>query len=270
MNLMQWEQEILQMKRRRLRSMARTKDSKLATSAVWNNNYWLRPPIEPDKIFVHHMVAVNWTGVRCGEYFKHAGVSSNYGIGYKGDICQYVEEKHGAYCQGSKYWNRRGISMELANNSSKGWTVSDETLNACINLVADIAIRRHFGHINYTGDTRGNLCMHKWVANTGCPGPYLDKKFELIETEANKIIDGKLRLHVRGYFKEGDRGRDVRILQRFLRSQGYYKGPYKGAVGRYLSGTKRAVKKFQKAHHLTVDGLFGEECMKAAGRILKG
>lgn len=250
--------------------MARTKDSKLATSTVWNNNYWLRPPIKADKIFVHHMVAVGWTGKRCGEYFKNAGVSSNYGVGYYGDICQFVEEKYGAFCQGSKYWNRRGISMELANSKGNpNWPVSDDTMNACIELVADIAIRNGFGHIKYTGDTNGNLCMHKWVAQTGCPGPYLSTKFKHIETEANKIIDGKVRVHDRGYYKRDDRGRGIRNLQRFLREQGFYKGAYKGPVGRYGKITMNAVKKFQRKYSLKVDGLWGSECEKIYNKITK-
>lgn len=247
--------------------MARQRDSKLAKSAVWNNNYWLRSPYKADKIFVHHMVAVNWTGVRCGQFFQHAGVSSNYGIGYKGDICQYVEEKYGAYCQGSKYWNQRGISMELANDSSKGWTVSDETLDACIELVADIADRHKFGHILYTGDTKGNLCMHMWVANTGCPGPYLSKKFKYIETEANKLLDGKCRVHARGYYKKNDFGRGVKNIQRFLKDNGIYKGTVGGG---YRNLTFRAVKKFQKKYGLEADGLWGPDCQKQYEKIIKG
>lgn len=245
--------------------MARQKDSKLATNAVWNNNYWLRPPYKADKIFVHHMVAVNWTGVRCGKYFQGAKVSSNYGIGYKGDICQYVEEQYGAFAQGSKYWNQRGISIELAN--SKGdpnWPVSDDTLDACVELVADIAIRNNFGHILYTGDTKGNLCMHKWVASTGCPGPYMSNKFQYIEAEANKIIDGKARVHARGYYKYGDHGRGVANIQKFLAEEVGYNGKF---GGNYKSKTRKYVKKFQKKYALTVDGLWGKECLRMYRRL---
>lgn len=248
--------------------MTRKRDSKLARKSFWNNNYWLRPPYKPDKIFVHHMVAVKWSSKDCGKYFQRAKVSSNYGIGYAGDISQYVEEQYGAYCQGSKYWNQRGISMELAN--SKGdpdWPVSANTLNACIELVADIAIRHDFGHILYTGDTKGNLCMHKWVATTGCPGPYMSKQFKHIETEANKIIDGKVRVHERGYWQKGDRGRSVANLKRFLRKQGHYRENKTTLY--YGRATFKAVKRFQKKHGLAVDGLWGKECQKVYERLTK-
>ena len=214
--------------------MTRKRDSKLARKSFWNNNYWLRPPYKPDKIFVHHMVAVKWSSTDCGKYFQRAKVSS----------------------------------MELAN--SKGdpdWPVSANTLNACIELVADIAIRHDFGHILYTGDTKGNLCMHKWVANTGCPGPYMSKQFKHIETEANKIIDGKVRVHERGYWQKGDRGRSVANLKRFLRKQGHYRENKTTLY--YGKATFNAVKRFQKKHGLAVDGLWGKECQKVYERLTK-
>lgn len=243
--------------------MARKIDSKLVKKAVWNNNYWERDK-NPNCVFVHIMCG-KLTAVQCGtNVFKKGKVSSNYGIGYKGDYCQYVEESKGAFAQGSKYWNKRGISIELANttNGSKGWKVSEETLESCIELVADIFIRRKMGRVNYTGTTKGNLLMHKWVANTACPGVYVASKFSHIAEEANKIIDGKIRLPERGYFIKGDHGRSVRLLQRWLRKEGFYSGQYKGDFGTYGAGTMRAVKKFQKKYSLDVDGLFGNYCFK--------
>lgn len=250
--------------------MARKIDSKLASNGIWNNNYWVRDK-KPDVVFVHIMCAPYWTATTCGNYFKRAGVSSNYGIGYKGDICQYVEESRGAYAQGSKYWNKRGISIELANsgNGSKGWPVSSDTLESCIELVADIFIRNGLGAVRYTGNTKGNLLMHKWVASTSCPGPTVAAKFPHIAEEANKIIKGELRLPERGYYQKGDHGRSVRALQRTLRKLGFYTGPYKGEFGTYGLGTIRAVKKFQKKYGLTVDGEWGKECQKRYKELTK-
>ncbi len=243
--------------------MSRKIDSKFASNGIWNNNYFIRGR-KPDCVFVHIMCAPKWSSDVCGAYFARSKVSSNYGIGYKGDICQYVEEKYGAWAQGSQYWNKRGISIELANSTGadKGWKVSDETLESCIELVADIFIRNGLGHVNYTGTTKGNLLMHKWVAATSCPGVYVASKFPHIEKEANKIIDGEIRLPERGYFKKGDHGRSVRILQRWLRKQGFYKGLHKGDIGTYKSLTAGAVKKFQRKYSLVVDGEFGQECLK--------
>jgi len=243
--------------------MMRSKDSKLVTKAIWNNNYWHRPPYKIDKVCPHIMCAPNWSADTCGYYFQRVRVSSNYGIGVKGDTDQYVEEKYGAFAQGSKKWNQRTVSIEMANSTAgPEWKVSDETLESCIELIADIMIRNKMGHANYTGDTTGNLIEHRHTANTSCPGPYVHKKMSHIEAEVNMIIDGKLRLPERGYYKKGDHGRSVRALQRRLRKLGFYTGPYKGEFGTYGLGTIRAVKKFQKKYGLTVDGLWGKECMR--------
>ena len=251
--------------------MTRKIDSPLASNGIWNNNYWLRDK-KPDCVFVHIMCAPGWSSGVCGAYFARSKVSSNYGIGFKGDICQYVEESRGAFAQGSKYWNKRGISIELANsgNGSKGWPVSDDTLESCIELVADIFIRRGLGHVNYTGTTKGNLLMHKWVAATSCPGPSVAAKFPHIAAEANKIINNEVRIPERGYFIKGDHGRSVRILQRWLRKQGFYKGFYKADIGTYKSLTVGAVKKFQRKYGLTVDGEFGNECYKKYLEVRNG
>lgn len=245
----------------------RTKDSKLATSAIWNNNYWSRDS-KPDKVFVHIMCAVNWTGTTCGNFFARNKVSSNYGIGVKGDIVQYVEESKGAWAQGSKTWNKRGISIELANNgnASKGWSVSDDTLQSCIELVADIFQRNKLGKVNYTGDTKGNLCMHSWVASTSCPGSYVSSKFPYIAKEANKLLNNEVRLHERGYYIKGDTGMGVKNIQRFLKAQKLYTGKI---GGNYKSLTFKAVKKFQKKYGLTVDGEWGKECQKIYTKLVK-
>ena len=248
----------------------RTKDSKLVTSTTWCNNYWKRPPYKADIIFIHHACAVKVTGKAIGQYFQRAKVASNYQVGHYGDINQAVEEKYGAYCQGSQKWNKRGYSIEVVNSTgSPTWKVSNEALESTIELVADILIRNDMGRARYTGDLSGNIGKHKWVASTSCPGPYLDKKFVLIQDEANKIIDGEVRVPLRGYFIKGDYGRSVRLLQRWLRKQGFYNGPYKGEFGRYGSQTIRAVKKFQKKYGLTEDGEWGKECMKKYKELSK-
>lgn len=59
----------------------------------------------------------------------------------------------------------------------------------------------------------------------------------------------------------GDRGSDVKELQKLLISKGYSCGS-SGADGIFGSGTKSAVIKFQKANGLTADGLAGKRTME--------
>ena len=45
--------------------------------------------------------------------------------------------------------------------------------------------------LNFTGDKKGNLTMHKWFAATACPGEYLESKFPYIAEEVNKRLKGE-------------------------------------------------------------------------------
>jgi peptidoglycan hydrolase-like protein with peptidoglycan-binding domain len=65
---------------------------------------------------------------------------------------------------------------------------------------------------------------------------------------------------VSGYYGHGD---DLKKFQKRLIALGY-KLPKYGADGRYGDETAKAIKKFQKAHKLTVDGLVGPVTWKAA------
>lgn len=55
--------------------------------------------------------------------------------------------------------------------------------------------------------------------------------------------------------KENSKGEDVYWLQMKLKELGYYQGAI--ATGTYLDGTVKAVKAFQKAHDLGIDGIAG-------------
>lgn len=68
----------------------------------------------------------------------------------------------------------------------------------------------------------------------------------------------------RGYFKLGDKSDSIRIIQQFLKDQGLYNGKI---GGRYGTLTKKAVKKFQKAHGLDPDGLWGKDTQDLYERL---
>ena len=79
-----------------------------------------------------------------------------------------------------------------------------------------------------------------------------------------EVPEGVIVLPSRGYFKYGDSGESVKIIQRFLKKQGLYSGKI---GGHYKSRTRAAVKAFQKKHKLTVDGLWGKECMTVYNKL---
>ena len=70
----------------------------------------------------------------------------------------------------------------------------------------------------------------------------------------------------RGYFKIGDKGTQVKTLQKFLNWYGNYKLEVDGDFG---VKTLAAVKDFQKKTKLVVDGLFGKNSLAKAKTIKK-
>ena len=70
----------------------------------------------------------------------------------------------------------------------------------------------------------------------------------------------------RGYFKTGDKGTQVKRLQKFLNWYGGYDLVVDGEIG---SKTISAVKKFQKSVGITVDGQFGKNSLTKAKAVKK-
>lgn len=68
-----------------------------------------------------------------------------------------------------------------------------------------------------------------------------------------------IKLPSRGYFKDGDKGENVLILQKWLNDVGFDCGKEDGIYGKL---TMAGVKKFQRKYGLKVDGLWGKECQK--------
>jgi hypothetical protein len=100
-----------------------------------------------------------------------------------------VDEANRSWCSSSSANDHRAITIEVSNSENGGnWPVSDKVLSKLIDLCVDICQRNGIDKLNYTGDKNGNLTMHKWFANTACPGPYLGSKFPYIAEEVNKRL----------------------------------------------------------------------------------
>lgn len=166
-----------------------------------NNNYNSTGKI--DAIVIHH-AAGNASVETLGAIFADPArdASSNYGVGTDGRIGCYVQEENRSWCSSNREIDYRAITIEVANCSGDpDWKVSDKALEATIALCVDIC-KRHGFRLNYTGDKKGNLHMHKWYAATACPGPYLESKFSYIAKEVNRRLDGEVFYRVQtGAFK---------------------------------------------------------------------
>lgn len=143
------------------------------------------------KITIHHM-AGNLSVETCGKVFEPESrrASSNYGIDSEGRVGMYVEEADAAWTSSSTANDSQAVTIEVANDEIGGnWHVSDKAMAALIELCIDICKRNGIKRLNFTGDTSGNLTMHKWFKATSCPGPYLESKFPYIAEEVNKELE---------------------------------------------------------------------------------
>ena len=146
-----------------------------------------------DRITIHHM-AGNLSVESCGNVFAPSSrqASSNYGIDSEGRVGMYVEEKDRSWCSSNSANDHRAVTIEVADNAgAPGWGCSDKAMNKLVELCADICRRNGISKLVYTGDTNGNLTMHKWFAATDCPGAYLESKFPWIANQVNKILNGE-------------------------------------------------------------------------------
>lgn len=146
-----------------------------------------------DRITPHYMAAYS-TAKACCEWFSKLSTraSANYCIGYEGEIWLCVNEANRAWTTGSSYNDNRAVTIECANMLNGQLT--DATWNSLVKLCADICTRNGIARINYTGNDKGNLTMHKWYQDTDCPGPWLSQRFDELANEINA------KLNSRSYF----------------------------------------------------------------------
>lgn len=169
-----------------------TVDSKLASEFIASPNYTKGRPREPDGVIIHHTATVTTARVTANGFaVESRKASANYCIGNDGSIVQSVKEQDTPWTSSSYKYDSHCITIEVSNSAKGGqWPVGEKAMEALISLLVDICQRNPgIGRLRYTGDTTGNMYMHKWFTNTQCPGSYLASKFPEIMTEVNKRLD---------------------------------------------------------------------------------
>ena len=168
-------------------------NSNLVDLVSYSPNYSGRRTHPITKIAIHHTAGV-LTAAGIGNVFKSTSrkASCNYGIGNDNRIVLVVDECNRAWTTSSSWCDNRAVTIEVSNCQYGGnWIISDRVLNTLIDLVTDICRRNKIKNCTYTGGKDGVLQMHKWYAQTSCPGPYLASKFTYIAQEVNKRLRGE-------------------------------------------------------------------------------
>lgn len=143
------------------------------------------------KITVHHMAGV-MSAESCAIMHRDNGKkqSANYYIGLSGEIVEGVPESRRAWTSGNAGNDYKAITIEVSNSAnSDPWPVSNASWAALVALCTDICKRNGIKKLTYTGDTSGNLTIHKMFQKTICPGPFLSGRME----ELADTVNGKLQ-----------------------------------------------------------------------------
>lgn len=167
-----------------------------------------------DTITIHCYVGQVTAKQGC-DYFATSDrqVSANYIVGKDGSIGLSVEEKYRAWTSGGVDKNgkpirvngisgadndHRAVTIEVACDPKKPYTVTDKAYKALIELVADICKRNDIKELKWKGDKslvgkvdKQNMTVHRWFSNTECPGDYLYSKMGDIAKEVNNKIKPK-------------------------------------------------------------------------------
>lgn len=175
-------------------------NSSLISATILSNNRTVRNHVI-DTITIHHAAAAKVSAEAIGREFQKESrqASSNYGIGYDGEIALYVPEDYRAWTSGSRSNDQRAVTIEVANSTgSPTWQISEKSMNSLIALCADICKRNNIKQLLWKGDKTligkpelQNMTVHRWFAQTSCPGDYLYSKMGYIADEVNKILNKK-------------------------------------------------------------------------------
>lgn len=231
-----------------------------------SKNYTNKASRDVKYVVIHYTGNEKDTAVNNCKYFQTAGRSASaHFFVDENSIYQSVELRDSAWHCGSalgyktacRNLNSFGIEMCTSGN----YMVSEKTqINAAYvcaylcNLIGitaatvDTYVLRHYDTVR---------------SNKKCPAQFVNDpdQWTNFKTQVKNILStGKHDATIkRTYLMKGDTGAEVKELQTNLNYVGYNCGTPDGVYG---SKTESAVKKFQKAHKLNVDGKFGNASKK--------
>ena len=156
-----------------------------------------------DRITIHCFVG-QVSAKRGCDYFSetYRKCSSNYVVGYDGKIGLSVEEKNRSWCSSSSLNDNRAITIEVASDEYHPYKITDKAYKALIELCIDICRRNNLKKVLWFGDKNKSLSyepsdgecvltVHRWFADTLCPGKYLyDRHAEIVKKINKELNEG--------------------------------------------------------------------------------
>ena len=227
-----------------------------------------------------HCVVGQTTAEDLGDWFyltsTHA--SSNYGIDRDGRVGMYVEEKDRSWCSSSSANDKRAVTIECASDKSEPYAFKDIVYQKLIELCVDICKRNGKKKLLWLVDKDKTLnydpasdemvlTVHRWFSPKSCPGDWMMARMSDLASKVTAQLGGSAPT-VRN-LQKGDKGDDVKEMQEMLIACGFSCGSC-GADGSFGSATDNAVRNFQKAVGITVDGIYGPVSRAALETLYAG
>ena len=221
----------------------------------------LQKRLTTTKIVIHHA-----DSTICNAHMIHAW---HIARGWSGMGYHFLVRKEGGIVETGRPINTIGAHCTGQNNDSIGIcfegdfdreTMTNEQLQTGRELIA--YLRGIYGQ-------KIRIVRHKDLMATACPGKNFPFE-ELIKAKKvkKKKYGGKLpslpQKNNGYYLEKGDKGEQVRLLQLFLNWYGKYGLEIDGDFGKK---TESAIKNYQAAEKLTVDGLFGAKSLARATKV---
>lgn len=109
--------------------------------------------------------------------------SSNYGIDKFGRVGLFVPEEEAAWTSSNLDNDRQAVTIEVANFPDS--SISQAAWDRLIDLCVDVCRRNGIPGLTWTGDATGTLTVHRFFADTSCPGQWLFDRMPLLAAEVN-------------------------------------------------------------------------------------
>lgn len=139
------------------------------------------------KVTPHIAKEVNSAAALCS---KNRNRPYHYYIGFDGEIIAGLDERAFSQVSNNNENDNQAITILLSNSdTSKGWPVSEASLKALFELMADLSVRHNLA-LMYTGEADATVTTHDIFVNTDCPGPYLKSKLRLLCFALNNKLKG--------------------------------------------------------------------------------
>lgn len=121
--------------------------------------------------------------------------SANYAIDSFGHIGCYVPEGDRSWASSNAANDNRAITIEIVSESLPPYKCTESACKALVGLLVDICKEYNIPEIKWKNDKTligkldfQNVTIHRWFANTACPGEYLLSHFDNIFFEVNKRL----------------------------------------------------------------------------------